>query len=147
MKMFVIVYFFFRDGLNQLIIVSGESGVGKIVSVKYVMRYFVLVGGVFIEIQIEKKVLVFNFIMEVEQFIICLIGLILQVLISYSGILIYDNDFRGCLFLQVIGNVKIIRNDNSSRFGKYFEIFFDKNYYIIVVYMRIYLLEKFRVVF
>lgn len=143
MKMFVIVYFFFRDGLNQLIIVSGESGVGKIVSVKYVMRYFVLVGGVFIEIQIEKKVLVFNFIMEVEQFIICLIGLILQVLISYSGILIYDNDFRGCLFLQVIGNVKIIRNDNSSRFGKYFEIFFDKNYYIIVVYMRIYLLEKF----
>ena len=66
---------------------------------------------------------------------------------SYSGILTHDNDFRGCLFLQAIGNAKTIRNDNSSRFGKYLEISFDKNYHIIAAHMRTYLLEKSRVVF
>lgn len=66
---------------------------------------------------------------------------------SYSCILTHDNDFRGCLFLQAIGNAKTIRNDNSSRFGKYLEISFDKNYHIIAAHMRTYLLEKSRVVF
>ena len=76
MKMSVIVYYFFRDGLNQSIIVSGESGAGKTVSAKYAMRYFASVGGASTETQIEKKVLASNPIMEVEQFITCLIGLI-----------------------------------------------------------------------
>lgn len=48
---------------------------------------------------------------------------------------------------QAIGNAKTIRNDNSSRFGKYLEISFDKNYHIIAAHMRTYLLEKSRVVF
>lgn len=48
---------------------------------------------------------------------------------------------------QAIGNAKTIRNDNSSRFGKYLEIAFDKNYHIIAAHMRTYLLEKSRVVF
>lgn len=76
MKMSVIVYSFFRDGLNQSIIVSGESGAGKTVSAKYAMRYFASVGGASTETQIEKKVLASNPIMEVEQLITCLIGLI-----------------------------------------------------------------------
>ena len=76
MKMSVIVYSFFRDGLNQSIIVSGESGAGKTVSAKYAMRYFASVGGASTETQIEKKVLASNPIMEVEQLITCLTGLI-----------------------------------------------------------------------
>ncbi|XP_078360518.1 unconventional myosin-Va-like [Oculina patagonica] len=100
-----------RDGLNQSIIVSGESGAGKTVSAKYAMRYFASVGGASTETQIEKKVLASNPIME------------------------------------AIGNAKTIRNDNSSRFGKYLEISFDKNYHIIAAHMRTYLLEKSRVVF
>lgn len=55
----------FRDGLNQSIIVSGESGAGKTVSAKYAMRYFASVGGASTETQVEKKVLACNPIMEV----------------------------------------------------------------------------------
>nr|XP_020514595.1 unconventional myosin-Vc isoform X3 [Labrus bergylta] len=48
---------------------------------------------------------------------------------------------------EAIGNAKTTRNDNSSRFGKYTEISFDKKFRIIGANMRTYLLEKSRVVF
>uniref|UniRef100_A0A8C4YZH6 Myosin VC n=1 Tax=Gadus morhua TaxID=8049 RepID=A0A8C4YZH6_GADMO len=48
---------------------------------------------------------------------------------------------------EAIGNAKTTRNYNSSRFGKYTEISFDKQYRIIGANMRTYLLEKSRVVF
>ncbi len=54
-----------REGTNQSIIVSGESGAGKTVSAKYAMRYFAEVGGASMETQIERKVLASNPIMEV----------------------------------------------------------------------------------
>ncbi|XP_037122598.1 unconventional myosin-Vb isoform X3 [Syngnathus acus] len=49
--------------------------------------------------------------------------------------------------MEAIGNAKTTRNDNSSRFGKYIEIGFDRSYHIIGANMRTYLLEKSRVVF
>lgn len=48
---------------------------------------------------------------------------------------------------QAIGNAKTTRNDNSSRFGKYIQIGFSRNFHIIGANMRTYLLEKSRVVF
>ncbi|XP_006628720.1 unconventional myosin-Vc isoform X1 [Lepisosteus oculatus] len=48
---------------------------------------------------------------------------------------------------EAIGNAKTTRNDNSSRFGKYTEISFDRRNQIIGANMRTYLLEKSRVVF
>ncbi|KAL0276825.1 UNVERIFIED_CONTAM: hypothetical protein PYX00_004309 [Menopon gallinae] len=100
-----------REGRDQSIIVSGESGAGKTVSAKYAMRYFATVGGSSQDTQVDKKVLSSSPIME------------------------------------AIGNAKTTRNDNSSRFGKFIEIKFNKNFHIIGASMRTYLLEKSRVVF
>ena len=112
-----------RDQKNQTIVVSGESGAGKTVSAKYIMRYFATVedpnrpgkrrkGGQGAAMsKTEEQILATNPIME------------------------------------AFGNAKTTRNDNSSRFGKYIEIMFDKEIDIIGAKIRTYLLERARLVF
>jgi myosin heavy subunit len=49
--------------------------------------------------------------------------------------------------LEAWGNAKTLRNNNSSRFGKFIEIWFGSNFEIIGASNTTYLLEKSRVVF
>jgi myosin V len=111
-----------RDTRNQTVVVSGESGAGKTVSAKYIMRYFatrgtpdqpgkVSVGRAHSISQTEEQILATNPVME------------------------------------AFGNAKTTRNDNSSRFGKYIEIMFDERTSIIGARIRTYLLERSRLVF
>jgi myosin-5 len=110
-----------RDQKNQTIVVSGESGAGKTVSAKYIMRYFATRespdnpgkrrGKMDSMSETEEQILATNPIME------------------------------------AFGNAKTTRNDNSSRFGKYIEIMFNKQTDIIGAKIRTYLLERSRLVF
>nr|XP_027093892.1 myosin-6-like isoform X2 [Coffea arabica] len=100
-----------NDGINQSILVSGESGAGKTESTKQLMRYLAYMGG---RAAAEGR--------TVEQ----------QVLESNP-------------VLEAFGNAKTVRNNNSSRFGKFVEIQFDDKGRISGAAVRTYLLERSRV--
>ncbi|EDN06502.1 hypothetical protein HCAG_03105 [Histoplasma mississippiense (nom. inval.)] len=110
-----------RDGRNQTIVVSGESGAGKTVSAKYIMRYFATRGT---PNQGSYNAGRADSISETEE----------QILATNP-------------VMEAFGNAKTTRNDNSSRFGKYIEIMFDDKTNIIGAKIRTYLLERSRLVF
>ena len=111
-----------RDNKNQTIVVSGESGAGKTVSAKYIMRYFATRES---PDQPGKRAKgIADAMSETEE----------QILATNP-------------VMEAFGNAKTTRNDNSSRFGKYIEIMFDKKTEIIGARIRTYLLERSRLVF
>lgn len=111
-----------RDNRNQTIVVSGESGAGKTVSAKYIMRYFATRES---PDQPGKRAKgIADAMSETEE----------QILATNP-------------VMEAFGNAKTTRNDNSSRFGKYIEIMFDKKTEIIGARIRTYLLERSRLVF
>ena len=99
--------------MGKVTVFAGESGAGKTISARYVMRYFASAANAHLSkdsTTIESRVLASNPILE------------------------------------AFGNAKTTRNDNSSRFGKYVQIFFDRNDEITGAAIKTYLLEKTRVV-
>ncbi|GJN87133.1 hypothetical protein Rhopal_000078-T1 [Rhodotorula paludigena] len=111
-----------EPGGNQTIIVSGESGAGKTVSAKYIMRYFATVEDP--NKTGPKKKTTASGMSEVEE----------QILATNP-------------IMEAFGNAKTTRNDNSSRFGKYIEILFDGTQTIVGARIRTYLLERSRLVY
>ncbi|KAK3110460.1 Myosin type-2 heavy chain 1, partial [Teratosphaeriaceae sp. CCFEE 6253] len=112
-----------REGRNQTIVVSGESGAGKTVSAKYIMRYFATREPPD-EPGTRRRERRGDAMSETEE----------QILATNP-------------IMEAFGNAKTTRNDNSSRFGKYIEIMFNAGTEIIGARIRTYLLERTRLVF
>lgn len=113
-----------RDRRDQTVIVSGESGAGKTVSAKYIMRYFATVEDPDRPGKRKVSSRDGSGMTEVEE----------QILATNP-------------IMEAFGNAKTTRNDNSSRFGKYIEILFDSDQNIVGAKIRTYLLERSRLVY
>ncbi|XP_049603460.1 myosin-7 [Syngnathus scovelli] len=107
------------DRENQSILITGESGAGKTVNTKRVIQYFasIAAGSGKKDTGSEKK-----------------------------GTL-EDQIIQANPALEAFGNAKTIRNDNSSRFGKFIRIHFAASGKLASADIETYLLEKSRVTF
>ena len=104
---------------NQCVVISGESGAGKTESTKLILQYLAAISNKHSEI--ELKILQTNPILE---------GRSIFLFAHYAT------------FSVAFGNAKTVRNDNSSRFGKFIEIYFDEDGSIEGARIDQYLLEK-----
>jgi myosin-1 len=104
------------DEENQCVIISGESGAGKTESAKLIMNYIA-------EVSSKGGAQTANIVDAVKD------------------IILGSNPL-----LESFGNAKTLRNNNSSRFGKYFEINFSKSGAPMGGNISNFLLEKSRVV-
>jgi myosin-5 len=115
----------FGSPTNQSILVSGESGAGKTVTTKIVLNYFAMLSKKRAEQgspgRSPRK------IMEEE--------------VSIEQQVLQSNPI-----LESFGNARTIRNDNSSRFGKYIDIKFTKSGKLSGASIETYLLEKVRLI-
>ncbi|GJP44698.1 hypothetical protein CLOM_g4059 [Closterium sp. NIES-68] len=111
-------------GQSQSVLISGESGAGKTETTKLVMEYLAGLGDTGHD---NSKGAPKNEAMIASQLCVS------RVLESNQ-------------LLESFGNAKTVRNNNSSRFGKFIEIQFDANGCVSGAAIRSYLLERSRVV-
>ncbi|KAF7243111.1 Unconventional myosin-XV, partial [Varanus komodoensis] len=144
-----------RDAkLNQCIVISGESGSGKTEATKLILRYLAAINRKHSVMQQSQPCILVPAVPPV----VCSVCVC-----TCRGIvpLAHGDAFRFVLYFMVrlsqileatpllesFGNAKTVRNDNSSRFGKFVEIFLEDNGLICGAITSQYLLEKSRVVF
>jgi myosin-1 len=110
---------------DQCIIISGESGAGKTEASKKILQFVAAVSKSHERAeQIKERLIKSNPVLEGT----CCWGM------------------RGANLRAAFGNAKTLRNDNSSRFGKYMEIQFERDGTPVGGKISNYLLEKSRVV-
>ncbi|KAM0475174.1 hypothetical protein ACHAP7_007443 [Fusarium lateritium] len=106
-----------EEGKNQSILVTGESGAGKTENTKKVIQYLAAVAQA--DSTVKNKA-------------------------QHSTL--SQQILRANPILEAFGNAQTVRNNNSSRFGKFIRIEFTRNGAICGAYIDWYLLEKSRVV-
>lgn len=109
-----------ETGGDQTIIVSGESGAGKTVSAKYIMRYFATVDDP--NKPGKKKV-------RLAGSSACCLRLdadpcCAQATTATGMSEVEEQILATNPIMEAFGNAKTTRNDNSSRFGKYIQVRF-----------------------
>uniref|UniRef100_A0A8C5NX37 Myosin, heavy chain 15 n=1 Tax=Jaculus jaculus TaxID=51337 RepID=A0A8C5NX37_JACJA len=104
-----------RNGKNQSILFTGESGSGKTVNTNHVIRYFAITAS--LRESWRKEETLEEQILQVNP------------------------------ILETFGNAKTLRNDNSSRFGKFLRLHFDGRGMLSSTDLQIYFLEKSRVTY
>uniref|UniRef100_H0WMB6 Myosin heavy chain 1 n=1 Tax=Otolemur garnettii TaxID=30611 RepID=H0WMB6_OTOGA len=114
--------FMLTDRENQSILITGESGAGKTVNTKRVIQYFATIA-----VTGDKK--------KEEATSGKIQGTLEDQIISANPL------------LEAFGNAKTVRNDNSSRFGKFIRIHFGTTGKLASADIETYLLEKSRVTF
>ncbi|NP_001107189.1 myosin-1 [Canis lupus familiaris] len=114
--------FMLTDRENQSILITGESGAGKTVNTKRVIQYFATIA-----VTGDKK--------KEEVTSGKIQGTLEDQIISANPL------------LEAFGNAKTVRNDNSSRFGKFIRIHFGTTGKLASADIETYLLEKSRVTF
>ncbi|XP_048345776.1 myosin-4 [Sphaerodactylus townsendi] len=116
--------FMLTDRENQSILITGESGAGKTVNTKRVIQYFATIATT----GDKKKE-------EAAPTPGKMQGTLEDQIISANPL------------LEAFGNAKTVRNDNSSRFGKFIRIHFGTTGKLSSADIETYLLEKSRVTF
>ncbi|KAG7234152.1 hypothetical protein INR49_005752, partial [Caranx melampygus] len=110
------------DRENQSILITGESGAGKTVNTKRVIQYFATIASIGDSSKKEQPAGKMQGTLE-------------------------DQIIQANPLLEAFGNAKTVRNDNSSRFGKFIRIHFGTKGKLASADIETYLLEKSRVTF
>ncbi|XP_063048470.1 myosin-9 isoform X1 [Engraulis encrasicolus] len=110
-----------QDREDQSILCTGESGAGKTENTKKVIQYLAHVASSHKTKKDQNSSILSHGELEKQ--------------------LLQANPI-----LEAFGNAKTVKNDNSSRFGKFIRINFDVNGYIVGANIETYLLEKSRAI-
>ena len=123
----------FGSPTNQSILVSGESGAGKTVTTKIVLNYFAMLS--------KKRAL------DSQRTTPTKSPRPAQLESNHhDDVSIEQQVLQSNPILESFGNARTIRNDNSSRFGKYIDISFTKSGKLSGASIETYLLEKVRLI-
>ena len=106
---------------SQAILISGESGAGKTESTKIVMKYLTTLGTAHIGDDGKEEVA--------------------------GDMSVMTKVMQSNPILEAFGNARTLRNDNSSRFGKFIELGFSRSGSLLGAKIQTYLLEKVRLGF
>merc|ERR1719422_1079674 len=116
-----------QDREDQSILCTGESGAGKTENTKKVIQYLAFVAA--------SKPKTNSHLPATQQ--------------NEGGLSFGELEqqlLKANPILEAFGNAKTVKNDNSSRFGKFIRINFDASGYIAGANIETYLLEKARVI-
>ena len=161
-----------RHCLNQSILISGESGSGKTVTTKFVMKYLAALSQRSVQIQESSKERAYLKVQDERSNKKVLSsstttttangvrwrkggsatngsgtasdGYNSSTTTEFTSNTIEAQVLQSNPILESFGNARTVRNDNSSRFGKFIEIQFTATGKLVGAVLQTYLLEKVR---